>query len=180
MIEHLVLAVLLQTSSLAPPAKAPAPIVQNSAQSGQMRTEWQMAEFEMLQLETETLRRDAPDAPVKALLTWVSIAQSAATVLSIMIGGWWVYSKFVRAQKRYPNMEFLADINPIGLQNGVIIVELIACIENKGNAQHKMNGLAFDLSALRAGDPIVSDQRWGGQINFPLEVCRGGVPARSH
>ena len=39
-------------------------------------------------------------------------------------------------------------------------------------------GLAFDLNALRLSDAIVSDQRWGGQINFPVEVCRGSfLPA---
>jgi hypothetical protein len=116
----------------------------------------------------------------EVLKDWGSFVQSVATVLSFIVGGWWVYIKFVRAQEKYPNIEFSADINIIGQQNGFLIVELIAYVENKGKAQHQMQDFNFDLNALFPQDPILPDQRWGGQIDFPHPICSGSfLPARS-
>jgi hypothetical protein len=79
---------------------------------------------------------------------------------------------------RYPNIEFSADIHVIGEQGGALIVELIADVENKGKAQHRMEEFNFDLNALLPQDPVLVDQRWGGQINFPHEICAGSfLPA---
>lgn len=134
--------------------------------------------FMSLCLETDALRREAASERTRVLSARVSIFQSIVTALSLIIGAFWVLWRFLLAQERYPNIEFTADINPIGVQNGVLIVELIAYIENKGKAQHKMNRLGFDLNALMPGDPAVSDLRWGGQINFPTEAARGSfLPA---
>jgi len=42
-----------------------------------------------------------------------------------------------------------------------------------------MEELNFDLNALLPSDPVLVDQRWGGQINFPHEICKGAfLPAR--
>lgn len=114
----------------------------------------------------------------QAFKDWGSFAQSIATVISMIVGGWWVYAKFVRAQEKYPNIEFSADINPIGNQDGSLIVELIAYVENKGKAQHQMDQFTFDLNALLPQDPVLADTQWGGQVNFPHRVCKGSfLPA---
>lgn len=43
-----------------------------------------------------------------------------------------------------------------------------------------MQTLTFDLDALMPADPIVPDDRWSGQINFPHEIRKGSFrPARS-
>jgi len=179
MIESVALAILLQGASLTLPAKTPAPAVPFPAQADSATVEREKAELEKLRLETDSLGQETQQANLKTWLARASIAQSVFTVLSIIVGGWWVYLKFVRAQEKYPNLEFTADINPIGIQNGMLVVELLAYIENKGKAQHKMASLDFDLNALMPGDALVSDQRWGGQINFPAELCRGSfLPAR--
>jgi hypothetical protein len=42
-----------------------------------------------------------------------------------------------------------------------------------------MEELNFDLNALLPSDPVLADQRWSGQINFPHEICKGSfLPAR--
>jgi len=39
--------------------------------------------------------------------------ESIATAVSLLIGGLWVYQKYIRQQEGYPNIEFLADIKYI-------------------------------------------------------------------
>ena len=133
---------------------------------------------EKLRLETESLRRQADRETIELVKDWGSFAQSIVTILSIIVGGWWVYAKFVRAQEKYPNIEFSADINVIGEQGDALIVELIAYVENKGKAQHRMEEFNFDLNGLLPQDPVLVVQKWGGQIDFPHEVCVGSfLPA---
>lgn len=60
--------------------------------------------------------------------------QSVATGVSFAVIGIWVWLRFLRQQERYPNVEFSADVNFIGLQGEWWIVELVAILENKGKA----------------------------------------------
>jgi hypothetical protein len=115
---------------------------------------------------------------IQMIKEWIPLVQSFATTLSLIVGGWWVYKRFVRAQEKYPNIEFSADINVIGEQNGWLIVELIGYAENKGKAQLRMEEFNFDLNALLPHDPVLADKRWGGQVDFPHEICMGSfLPA---
>jgi len=102
-----------------------------------------------------------------------STLQSFATIASFIIGGIWVYWKFIRQQEKYPNIEFLADIAFIGIQDDWWIDEIIATVDNKGKAQHKINEFKFDLNALYTKDQIDVSTKWGGQVNFPRLVAEG-------
>ena len=99
--------------------------------------------------------------------------QAILTSLSIIIGGGWILYRFVIQQERFPNINFTTDINMIGEQGGFWIVELTTTIENKGKAQHKMSEIGFDLNALFNDDPLESEDKWGGQINFPHRLVWG-------
>lgn len=115
----------------------------------------------------------------EALKDYATVLQSIATVISFIIGGIWVYMKYIRQQEKYPHIEFFADINFVGKQQGFWIVELIASIENKGKVQHKINEFGFDLNALYCEDKIDVSQEWGGQVNFPHLVTKGSfLPKR--
>jgi hypothetical protein len=180
MIRHLVLAVLLSTLALNVQSQSRRGNSPSSITSPQTQDDRQRLEDEKLRLETESLRRQAAGARIELIKDWSSIAQSIVTALSFIVGGWWVYRKFVRAQEKYPNIEFSADINVIGEQGGSLIVELIAYVENKGKAQHEMKEFNFDLNALLPQDPVLADQRWGGQIDFANEICVGSfLPAHN-
>jgi hypothetical protein len=139
------------------------------------------AETEKLSLEIQKLKLEV--ASLKNQLGWTEELKAwisaLATPLAALIGALWVYAKFVRAQERFPNIDFTADINVIGVQGEHYIVELLAFIENKGKAQHKMQQFKFDLNALYAGDVPSSDERWGGQPNFPHKVCSGSFMPKS-
>lgn len=113
---------------------------------------------------------------------WKNLAatiQSFATVISFILGGIWVYMRYIRQQERYPNIEFSADINFIGQQADWLIIELIGTIENRGKAQHKMKEFEFDLDAIYSQDPIEVSDEWGGQVNFHRPVVKGSfLPKR--
>jgi len=59
---------------------------------------------------------------------WASLIVSAITAVSIIIAGLWAFFKFIWQRERYPHIEFSADINVIGKQEGFWIVELISFI----------------------------------------------------
>jgi hypothetical protein len=99
--------------------------------------------------------------------------QALVTALSFIVGGFWVYRRYIRQQERYPNIEFSADINFIGTQENWWIVELIGTIENKGKAQHRMKEFNFDLKAIFPDDPIDTSEKLRGQVDFPHQVTEG-------
>jgi hypothetical protein len=104
---------------------------------------------------------------------WASTFESVVTASSFIVGGIWVYMKFIRQQEDYSNIEFSADMNFIGKQADYWIVELIALVENKGKVQHKMEEFNFDLNALLSTDNVEVSNDWGGQVNFPQELAKG-------
>ena len=55
--------------------------------------------------------------------------------------------------------EFSADIQFIGVQNGFWVAELIATVENKGKAQHRMEEFGFDVSGIEEAAPIRTSER---------------------
>jgi len=99
--------------------------------------------------------------------------ESVATIISIIVGGIWIYMRFVRQQERYPNIISTADINTIGKQGDYWIIELIAILENKGRSQHKMDIFNFDLYAIKKGDEIEDDSNFGGQVKLQHLIKKG-------
>ena len=89
-----------------------------------------------------------------------------------------VFRKYVRQQERYPNINFTADINMIGKQGDYWIVELIALIENKGKAQHKMEQFKFDVYGVNKNDKLEDDENFGGQVHFSHLMKKGTFLAK--
>lgn len=108
--------------------------------------------------------------------TWEKIASivgAVITSLSIIIAGIWAYRRFIVQQERYPHLNFSADINIIGKQNNEWVVELIACIENKGKVPHKMRNFDFNLNAIYKTDTLKNLDKWGGQVDFEHPITKG-------
>lgn len=106
-------------------------------------------------------------------------AEAAVTTASLLVGGVWVYLRYVRQQERYPNIEFSADVRLVGVQDGYWIAELIANIENKGKAQHRMEKFAFDLKIIEQGQSIETSERFDNQVLFPVLLAEGSfLPQR--
>lgn len=113
------------------------------------------------------------------LKEYAEFANSILTSLSIIIGGIWIYYRFIRQQENYPNINFSVDLKVIGKQDTYWIVELIAIIDNKGKVQHKINRFDFDLNALFSDDKIETKEEWGNQVNFPHELISGSFLPKS-
>ncbi len=106
--------------------------------------------------------------------------QSIATTASLVIGGFWVYRKYVRQVEKYPHIESTADVNFIGDQDDYWIVEFAGILENKGNVRHKIENFYFDVNALFTDDPVETREEWGGQVHFPHKIIEGSfLPKRS-
>ncbi len=103
----------------------------------------------------------------------VTAVQSVVTTVSVIVGGVWVYLKYIRQQEKYPNVEFSADLNLVGKQGDWWVVEIIAIIDNKGKAQHRMNDFAFELDGIYSGDPIETNERWRNQVDFRHSLAKG-------
>ena len=99
--------------------------------------------------------------------------ESVATVASLVIGGIWVYTKYIRQQERYPNIEFSADVNFIGRQGDFWLVELISTVENKEKSQHRMEDFKFDLNSIKRETEVQTSEKWGNQIDFPVLLAQG-------
>src|SRR5262249_49419626 len=93
--------------------------------------------------------------------------QSFATVVGAVVAAYWAYYRFGLGQERYPHIETAADIQFIGMHKNFWIVELVAYVENKGRAQHKMAELNFELSSINKKDSLEDAEQFGGQVLFP-------------
>lgn len=99
--------------------------------------------------------------------------ESIATVVALVVGAYWTYTRFIKQRENFPFIEFTVDMNFIGKQDGSWIVELIAHLENKGKVQHCFSDLQFDLAALFQTDQLQSKgELFGGQAYFPHEIAR--------
>ena len=81
--------------------------------------------------------------------------------------------KILKTQENYPNLQFVADINLIGIQDGEWLIELVAIVENKGKVQHKMSDFTFVLDAIYRTDKLIASENWRGQVDFSHAIARG-------
>lgn len=112
-------------------------------------------------------------ADYQALSNIASAIQSFATAASLLVGGLWVYRRYIREAEDFPHIESDADIVFIGRQDGYWIVELVGILENKGKVRHRINSFEFDVHALYSGDPAEPRDKLGGQVEFPRAVLNG-------
>ena len=97
----------------------------------------------------------------------------------LIVGGIWAYRKFILQQERYPHIETSADVYFIGKHEAYWVIELIAWVENKGTAQHRMSTFEFDLYHLMTEDPLQEDERFGGQTVFPHLTKKGLISTQA-
>ena len=95
--------------------------------------------------------------------------ESVATILALLIGGYWTFTRFIKQRENYAFIEFAVDIEFIGQQGDFWIVELVAILENKGKVQHSFRKLSFDLALMNATDSVRPSDKYGGQTLFPHE-----------
>jgi hypothetical protein len=99
--------------------------------------------------------------------------QAWLTCASIIIGGGWVYLRFIRQEEKFPHIESAAEIKLIGRQGGIWVAEIVAVLENKGKVPHRVATFTFDFNAIHASDVIQTSPQWRGQVDFSHKIAQG-------
>ncbi|MEK6410596.1 MAG: hypothetical protein AABN34_27030 [Acidobacteriota bacterium] len=117
---------------------------------------------------------NAPE--VSALFEFIG---KGVTVVGAIAAGWWAFEKWRKRDEHFPRMFFEVTANFLGMQNGQLVVEVIAVLENKGVVPLKIKSFGFKLRGLRASSPLeLGDQSIRGQLLFPDVLAEGTfVPA---
>ncbi|WP_375158733.1 hypothetical protein [Bradyrhizobium sp. RDT46] len=100
--------------------------------------------------------------------TLAKLLANGAFIASVVVGLWTLW-RFSLSQERYPHIEPSADMSFIGIHGNAWIVELIAYIDNKGFAQHKMQLFTFKLEALEVDENLTKH----GELRFPKQLKQG-------
>ena len=85
--------------------------------------------------------------------------------IALLIGGFWVYRKYIKTRENCPKIQFDVDLNYLGQQDNKILIEIIARMENKGLVRHWINDLTFNIFILETNDKVEFGRE---KINYQL------------
>jgi hypothetical protein len=80
--------------------------------------------------------------------------QSLVEAVGLCVGACWVYYKFIKKREGHPIIQFEADLNILGRQDGKLLIEVILNIENKGFVRHWINKFTCNVLILKSSDPV--------------------------
>lgn len=93
-----------------------------------------------------------------------------------LFGAWWAVEKLRRRDEHFPRVNFEVGANFIGEQDGKVLAEVVAVIENKGIVPFKMKNLTFTLRGLSDRDAVLPRQdSERSEINFPHKLASGSL-----
>ncbi|NKN12293.1 hypothetical protein [Rhizobium laguerreae] len=97
--------------------------------------------------------------------------QSVVTSIAVIVGGFWAYQKFRYRREREPRAEFDLDVFFAGSQDGRVLIEVNAYVENKGSVRHPVSNLSITIRHLLDSDTIVDGtEKIKGQVVTPHGV----------
>jgi hypothetical protein len=101
------------------------------------------------------------------------------TAVAAVVGAWWAFEKWRRRDEHFPRVFLEVSANFLGSKDELVLVELIATLENKGVVPLKIRDFSFKLLGLRATDPWVrGGTEMRGQLRFPHVLEEGAfVPS---
>src|SRR6266567_737796 len=82
---------------------------------------------------------------------WVkllTVVQSLVTIVAIVVGGIWAYTKFIYRREKEPRAEFSVDLDFIGSQGNSWLVEVSAYVENRGLVRQPVRNFKLRLRYL--------------------------------
>ena len=97
--------------------------------------------------------------------------QSVVTSIALVVGGLWAYQKFRYRREREPRAEFDLDVTFVGSQDGRVLIEVSAFVENKGSVRHPVSNFSITIRYLLDSDPIVDGAK---KIKDQVIVPHGG------
>ena len=89
-------------------------------------------------------------------------------------GGWWAFVKWRKRDELFPRVEFEVTARFIGIQDGKMVTEIVATLENKGVVPLKIKHFSFKLRGLAAGDSLTKGgEKIRGQLDFQRLLDEG-------
>jgi hypothetical protein len=73
-----------------------------------------------------------------------ALFQSLVMAASFIVGGVWVYRRYIFQQENFAHIESATDIILIGEHSDYWVIELVGILENKGKVEHKIENFNFD------------------------------------
>jgi len=95
----------------------------------------------------------------------LTVVQSLVTIVAIVVGGIWAYTKFIYRREKDPRAEFSVDLDFIGTQGNSWLVEVSAYVENKGLVRHPVRNFKLRLRYLCDDDQVID-----GEANLKFKV----------
>ena len=97
-----------------------------------------------------------------------------------IVGASWALLKWKKQDELFPRINFEVSANFLGFQDGTIIAELVAVLENKGQVPLKISDFSFKLRGLRVSDELKKGpDAIRGQLLFPEVLEQGDFFPRS-
>jgi hypothetical protein len=104
---------------------------------------------------------------LEELKTVSEVAGSWLSSLAILVGGGWVFWKFILQREAQPKIEIGLDLNVLGRVGDEWLIDVIAVVTNRGTVRHYLRDFWFDLNVLSPFDPIeIGDDEIDGQVRF--------------
>jgi hypothetical protein len=107
-------------------------------------------------------------AQLEYLSKMATAIKDVVTTVAVIVGGWWAYKRFVRQRDAHPRCSFTLDVRFIGIQDGRLILEVVATLQNQGLVRHRCSDFTFNIRYLLPDDKIESgDKKINHQTRFP-------------
>lgn len=104
----------------------------------------------------------------------IDISSKIIAFAALIIGAWWGIVKYLKREEHFPRVGFEVSANFIGNQDGKVLIEVLAQLENKGVVPLKINDLKFKVRCLYENDEIErGDDSIRGQIKIPHLLLEG-------
>lgn len=106
--------------------------------------------------------------------TIIDISSKIMAFAALIIGAWWGIVKYLKREEHFPRVGFEVSANFVGNQDGKVLIEILAQLENKGVVPLKINDLKFKVRCLYENDEIEKgDDSIRGQIRIPHLLLEG-------
>lgn len=107
------------------------------------------------------------------------ILSGLATIAALIAAGIWGWYNFGLRREAHPKVQFDLDAEIIARQDGQVLLELSATLQNLGQVRHRISDFTFRLFTLRGSDAIeAGGDRINGQVRFT--PIRRDVPWMGH
>lgn len=102
---------------------------------------------------------------------WLQVAESALRITAILIGGFWVWSRFVLERGLLPPSQMNISLRTLGSSESGVLIEVAVSIQNQGTSALVVSDLRVRLGYLNQNDTIRIIDDTGsdayGRLSFP-------------